>query len=31
MADFLNINISIKRIIKKQANRANEFSEDKAI
>jgi len=31
MADFLDINISIKRISKKQANRANIFSEDKTI
>eukprot|EP00102_Acyrthosiphon_pisum_P013915 XP_008183698.2 PREDICTED: 52 kDa repressor of the inhibitor of the protein kinase-like [Acyrthosiphon pisum] len=31
MADFLDINISIKRISKKQTNRANIFSEDKTI
>jgi len=31
MADFLNINISIKLITKKRANRANIFSEDKTI
>jgi hypothetical protein len=31
MADFLDINISIKRIIKKQANRANVSFEDKTI
>ena len=31
MADILDINISIKRIVKKQANRANIFTEDKTI
>jgi hypothetical protein len=31
MADFLDINISIKRIRKKQANRTNIFSGDKKI
>lgn len=31
MADILDINIPINRIVKKQANRANIFTEDKTI
>jgi len=31
MADILDINISIKHIVKEQANRANIFTEDKTI